>query len=70
MPSFDIVSEITMHEVRNTVENANRVLSTRYDFRGVEAIIELNEKNESIKLTSESDFQLEQLTEILIGACV
>ena len=32
MPSFDIVSEITMHEVRNAVENANRVLSTRYDF--------------------------------------
>ena len=41
---FDIVSEITMHEVRNAVENANRVLSTRYDFRGVEAVIELNEK--------------------------
>ena len=45
MPSFDIVSEITMHEVRNAVENANRVLSTRYDFRGVEAVIELNEKS-------------------------
>ena len=44
MPSFDIVSEITMHEVHNAVENANRVLSTRYDFRGVEAVIELNEK--------------------------
>ncbi|EDJ89453.1 magnesium/nickel/cobalt transporter CorA [Haemophilus influenzae 22.1-21] len=49
MPSFDIVSEITLHEVRNAVENANRVLSTRYDFRGVEAVIELNEKNETIK---------------------
>lgn len=70
MPSFDIVSEITMHEVRNAVENANRVLSTRYDFRGVEAIIELNEKNESIKITTESDFQLEQLIEVLIGACI
>ena len=50
MPSFDIVSEITLHEVRNAVENANRVLSTRYDFRGVEAVIELNEKNETIKI--------------------
>ena len=56
MPSFDIVSEITLHEVRNAVENANRVLSTRYDFRGVEAVIELNEKNETIKITTESDF--------------
>ncbi|WP_439236172.1 YajQ family cyclic di-GMP-binding protein [Lonepinella koalarum] len=70
MPSFDIVSELTMHEVRNAVENANRVLSSRYDFRGVEAVIELNEKNESIKITSESDFQLEQLLEILIGSCI
>ena len=50
MPSFDIVSEITMHEVRNAVENANRVLSTRYDFRGVEAVIELNEKSETVKV--------------------
>ncbi|EFN00334.1 putative nucleotide-binding protein [Actinobacillus equuli] len=48
MPSFDIVSEITMHEVRNAVENANRVLSTRYDFRGVEAVIELNEKTKAL----------------------
>lgn len=70
MPSFDIVSEITLYEIRNAVENANRVLSTRYDFRGVEATIELNEKAETIKVTTESDFQLEQLIEILIGACV
>lgn len=70
MPSFDIVSELTMHEVRNAVENANRVLSSRYDFRSVEAVIELNEKNESIKITSESDFQLEQLYEILLGSCI
>lgn len=70
MPSFDIVSEITLHEVRNAVENAQRVLSSRYDFRGVEASIELNEKNETITLTTESDFQLEQLLDMLIGACV
>lgn len=70
MPSFDIVSEITLHEVRNAVENANRVLSTRYDFRGVEANIELNEKNETISISTESDFQLEQLLDMLINACV
>ncbi|PJG85650.1 YajQ family cyclic di-GMP-binding protein [Conservatibacter flavescens] len=70
MPSFDIVSEITLHEVRNAVENANRDLSNRYDFRGVEASIELNEKNETIKVATESDFQLEQLIDILRNACV
>lgn len=70
MPSFDIVSEITLHEVRHAVENANRTLSTRYDFRGVEASIELNEKNETITIASESDFQLEQLLDMLVNACV
>ncbi len=65
MPSFDIVSEITMHEVRNAVENANRELSNRWDFRNVTATIELNESKESVKVTTESDFQVEQLLDIL-----
>jgi len=65
MPSFDIVSEIDMQEVRNAVENANREISTRFDFRNVQASFELNEKNESIKVASESDFQVKQLLDIL-----
>ncbi|KLN96464.1 YajQ family cyclic di-GMP-binding protein [Moellerella wisconsensis] len=65
MPSFDIVSEVELHEVRNAVENAQRELTSRWDFRNVTASIELNEKNESIKLTSESDFQVNQLVDIL-----
>ncbi|ADP11779.1 hypothetical protein EJP617_20980 [Erwinia sp. Ejp617] len=65
MPSFDIVSEIDMQEVRNAVDNANREISTRFDFRGVQACFELNEKNESIKVSSESDFQVKQLVDIL-----
>lgn len=70
MPSFDIVSEITLQEVRNAVENANRDLSNRYDFRNVPATIEFNEKNEAIKVATESDFQLEQLIDILRNACI
>ncbi|MBW7982085.1 YajQ family cyclic di-GMP-binding protein [Enterobacillus tribolii] len=65
MPSFDIVSEIDMQEVRNAVENASRELSTRWDFRNVQASFELNEKNESIKIASESDFQVNQLVDIM-----
>lgn len=65
MPSFDIVSEIDMHEVCNAVENAQRELASRWDFRNVEASFELNEKNESIKVTSVSDFQVNQLVDIL-----
>lgn len=65
MPSFDIVSEIDMQEVKNAVENANREVSSRFDFRNVTASYELNEKNESIKVLSESDFQVKQLVDIL-----
>ena len=65
MPSFDIVSEVDLQEVRNAVENATREVESRFDFRNVEASFELNEKNESIKVLSESDFQINQLLDIL-----
>jgi len=65
MPSFDIVSEIDMQEVRNAIENAERELATRFDFRNVPASFELNEKDQSIKVASESDFQVNQLLDIL-----
>ncbi|ASX25966.1 YajQ family cyclic di-GMP-binding protein [Candidatus Williamhamiltonella defendens] len=65
MPSFDIVSEIDTQEVRNAVENATRDLSTRWDFRHVTARFEFDEKQKSIKVTSESDFQVKQMLEII-----
>ncbi len=65
MPSFDIVSEIQMTEVKNGVENATRELATRWDFKNIEASFELNEKDETIKATSQSDFQVGQLLDIL-----
>lgn len=65
MPSFDIVSEIEMPEVKNGVDNATRELTTRWDFKNIQASFELNEKNESIKLSSESEFQVNQLLDIL-----
>lgn len=68
MPSFDIVSEIDMVEVRNAVDNANRELSTRYDFRGVEASFEF--KDDAVVVSAEGDFQLQQMRDMLRGACV
>ena len=65
MPSFDIVSEVDMQEVRNAVDNASRELETRFDFRNVTASFELNDKNQTIKVVSESDFQVNQLLDIL-----
>jgi len=63
MPSFDIVSEVDMQEVRNAVENAQRELETRFDFRGVEARFEWTK--EETKLTAEADFQLQQMVDLL-----
>lgn len=65
MPSFDIISEIDSVELRNAVDNANRELSTRFDFRNVEASFEL--KDDVVKLTAEGDFQLQQMRDILRG---
>ena len=70
MPSFDIVSEVSMNEVQNAVENANRELQTRFDFRGSNVKVELNEKNKEIKLTGESDFQVEQVYDMLENHCM
>lgn len=63
MPSFDVVSEIDQHELTNAVDNANRELTKRFDFRGVDASFEL--KDGAVKIAAEVDFQLEQLREIL-----
>ncbi len=66
MPSFDIVSEIDTVELRNAVDNSARELTTRFDFRNVDATIEML-KDETVKLSAEGDFQLKQMRDILRG---
>ena len=63
MPSFDIVSEIDSHEVANAVDQANREISTRFDFKGVDATFEVD--GESVNMTAEADFQLKQMIDVL-----
>ncbi len=63
MPSFDVVSKTDHHEIMNAVDQANRELTTRFDFRGMNARLELD-KN-TITLIAPTDFQLKQLDEIL-----
>ncbi len=63
MPSFDTVSEVDMQEVRNATDQANRVIDTRFDFKGVDAAFEQNEAE--ITLTAEQEFQLQQMLDIL-----
>lgn len=63
MPSFDIVSEIDLVEVKNASENTSRELSTRFDFRGANAKVTLNK--EVVTLDAESDMQIKQLRDML-----
>ena len=67
MPSFDIVSEVNQVELRHAVENAQRELGTRFDFRGVESSIILSDL--SVTLKSESDFQVRQLEDLFCNHC-
>src|SRR5512136_2423442 len=63
MPSFDIVSELPMHEVTNAVDQASREVGQRFDFKGTNAKYEL--KEHVITLSAPADFQLKQMIEIL-----
>ncbi len=63
MPSFDVVSEVDLQEVRNAVDQANREVGTRYDFKGVDARFELNDAE--VQLSAEQEFQLQQMMDIL-----
>ncbi|MFL1316371.1 YajQ family cyclic di-GMP-binding protein [Acinetobacter baumannii] len=65
MPSFDIVSELELFEVNHAVQNTQKEIATRFDFRGHDVSIELNEKNKEIKISTESDFQCEQVYNML-----
>lgn len=69
MPTFDIVSEVDVHEVRNAVEQSNKEVGTRFDFKGVDAKFELASETQ-VTLTAEADFQLQQMMEILRGKLV
>ncbi len=63
MPSFDVVSEVDHHELRNAIDQANREIGTRYDFKGSNARIEQNETE--LGLEAEAEFQLQQMIPIL-----
>jgi uncharacterized protein YajQ (UPF0234 family) len=63
MPSFDVVSDFDSHEANNGVDQANREVNTRFDFKGTGSKFEIEEQ--LITLTSQSDFQLKQMLDIL-----
>ena len=65
MPSFDTVLEPDMVKIRNGVDNSVKEISTRFDFKGTGAKLELKEKDKAIEATGDSEFQLEQIEAVL-----
>ncbi|MBY0265338.1 MAG: YajQ family cyclic di-GMP-binding protein [Burkholderiales bacterium] len=67
MPSFDIVSEVNQVEVRNAVDQTNKEVSTRFDFKGSDARVEINDKEKTLTVFADDDFKLSQVRDVLTG---
>ncbi len=65
MPSFDVVSEANMVEVRNAIEQTNKEITTRFDFKGSDARVE--QKERELTAFADSEFQLNQVKDVLTG---
>ena len=67
MPSFDIVSEVNQVEVHNALDQANKEITNRFDFKGSDARVELNEKEKTLTLYADDNFKLDQVRDVLTG---
>ncbi|QLI82469.1 YajQ family cyclic di-GMP-binding protein [Chitinibacter fontanus] len=68
MPSFDITSETDMVALKNAIDIAEKTIINRYDFKGTSAKVELNEKDKLITIHGDSEFQLDQIKDIVFPA--
>ena len=67
MPSFDTVSELNWVEIKNALDQANKEISTRFDFKGSDARVELNEKEKVMTIYADDDFKLGQVDDVLLN---
>ena len=68
MPSFDVVSEVDIHQLTNAVDQAARIVANRFDFKGIEASFERDDH--SVVLTAEAEFQVSQMEDMLRAALI
>ena len=61
MPSFDVVSELNVQEVRNAIGNTDKEIATRFDFKGSDITVELNEKAKTVTITADNDLQVDNV---------
>ena len=67
MPSFDIVSEVNRVEVHNAVDQCNKEVTNRFDFKGSDARVEINDKENALAVFADDDFKLGQVRDVLTG---
>lgn len=67
MPSFDIVSEVNQVEVHNAIDQCNKEIANRFDFKGSDARVEIDEKEKKMTAYADDDFKLGQLRDVLTG---
>jgi cyclic-di-GMP-binding protein len=67
MPSFDILSEVNKVELKNAIEQANKEITNRFDFKGSDARIELKEKELEVTLYADDDFKLSQVKDVMLN---
>jgi len=67
MPSFDIVSEVNQVEVHNAVDQCNKEIGNRFDFKGSDARVEIDDKEKRLIAYADDDFKLSQLRDVLTG---
>jgi uncharacterized protein YajQ (UPF0234 family) len=67
MPTFDIASEVNQMEIRNAVDQCNKEVTNRFDFKGSDARVEINEKEKTLTVFGDDDFKLAQVRDVLTG---
>jgi uncharacterized protein YajQ (UPF0234 family) len=67
MPSFDIVSEVNQVEIHNAIDQTNKEITNRFDFKGSDARVELNEKEKTLTVYADDEFKLGQVRDVLTG---
>jgi cyclic-di-GMP-binding protein len=68
MPSFDVVSEVDLHQLTNAVDQAQRIVANRFDFKGVDASFHRDER--TVTITAEAEFQVTQMQDMLSSALI
>ena len=68
MPSFDVVSEVDLHQLTNAVDQAGRIIANRFDFKGVDASFERD--GHLVLMTAEAEFQVNQMEDMLRSALI